>query len=73
MRKEDKFGKFIILFAVISLILMLLSALAIHDIYKGAEPDLSAEWLIVRTSFIFNCILGFLVIIYFIRKKMKGK
>ena len=70
---KDKFGKVIILFAFVSILFMILSALAIHDIYKGIEPDLDTEWLIVRTSFIINCILGFLVIIYFIRKKMKGK
>jgi len=73
MRRKDKFGKFIILIAVVSIFLMILSALAIHDIYKNTEPDLSAEWLIVRTSFVLNCILGFLVIIYFIRKKMRGE
>lgn len=68
---KDKFGRLILFIAVISVILMLLSALAIHDIYKGTESDLSAEWLIVRASFVLNCMLGFLVIIYFIRKKMK--
>ena len=68
---KDKFGKSILLLAVVSIVFMILSALAIHDIYKGIEPDLDTEWLIVRTSFIINCILGFLVIIYFIRKKIK--
>lgn len=68
---KDKFGKFILLIAIVSILLMILSALAIHDIYKGTEPDLSAEWLIVRASVVLNCIFGVLVIIYFIRKKMK--
>jgi hypothetical protein len=70
---KDKFGKFILLIAIISILLMILSALAINDICKGIEPDLSTEWLIVRISFIMNCIFGFLVIIYFIKKKMKGE
>ncbi|MCI0472459.1 MAG: hypothetical protein L0Y76_02630 [Ignavibacteria bacterium] len=73
MHKIDIFGKIILLIAVISVFLLILSALAIHDIYKGTEPDLSTEWLIVRISFVLNCIFGFLVIVYFIKKKMKGE
>jgi hypothetical protein len=73
MHKKDKFGKSLLLLVLVAIIFMILSALAIHDIYKGAEPDLDTEWLIVRTSFVMNCILGILVIIYFIRKKIKGE
>ncbi len=38
----------------IALIGLLLSAFALTDIYRQAEPDLSMEWAVVRLSFLFT-------------------
>lgn len=52
MGKSRNFIRGSLALAVITLIGLLFSALALTDIYHNREPDLTAEWNIVRASWV---------------------
>ncbi|MCB0727364.1 MAG: hypothetical protein R3A12_03715 [Ignavibacteria bacterium] len=53
MEKFKRLYRMTIAFGVITIISLLFSAFALHDIYYNKEPDLTLEWNIVKLSFIF--------------------
>ena len=71
MNTSKRLIRIVLIFAIITLISLFLSALALTDIYHNNEPDLITEWNIVRLSFLltFVFVIFSSIAILKIRKK----
>ncbi len=63
MQKHKKLIRLSLALGLLSLIGLFLAALALNDIGKGLESDLSGEWMVVRFSFLFIFLFTMLSII----------
>lgn len=54
MEKNIALVRMSLALGVITLFALAFSALALMDIGKGTEPDLSGEWTLVRLSYLFS-------------------
>ena len=68
MEKTKVNAVFTMVLTIIALIGIVLSHLALTDIYHGIEPDLETEWWIVRITLIF--VVGLVVSSAFLALKM---
>ena len=60
--KHSKSIKITIIAGIISVVSFVFMMLALIDIYRGKEPDLSNEWLVVAIGVCVNIAFGFLAI-----------
>ena len=60
--KHSKSIKITIIAGIISVVSFVFMMLALIDIYRGKEPDLSNEWLVVAIGVCVNLAFGFLAI-----------
>lgn len=61
MQKIKRWALVTLGFGVLLIVSMLASHLALTDIWKGIEPNLSTEWGIVRVGFVFEVLFLFSV------------
>ncbi len=54
MQKIKRWALVTLGLGVLLIVSMLVSHLALTDIWKGIEPNLSTEWSIVRVGFVFE-------------------
>jgi hypothetical protein len=52
MKSIRYFTRFAIILGLFAFLGLVLSFLALQDIYQGLEPDLTTEWSIVRLNFL---------------------
>ena len=71
MNKLNKMVRISLILGVITLIGLLLSILALIDIYHNSEPDLSMEWNTVRVCFIVTVVFISMSVTTIIRIRQK--
>jgi hypothetical protein len=71
MNTSQPFIRLTLTLGIITLIALILSSLALIDIYKSNEADLTAEWNMVRVSFSMTGLFIFasLIILWKMRKE----
>ncbi len=52
MSKSNALVRMSLTLGLITLVSLILSVLALSDIYQNIEPDLSLEWKVLRVSFL---------------------
>jgi hypothetical protein len=64
MKNSNVYSIFTLVLSVVVLIGIVLSHLALTDIYHGIEPNLDTEWWIVRVTFIFVFVLAVTSVVF---------
>ena len=68
MQKIKRWALVTLGLGVLLIVSMLASHLALTDIWKGIEPNLSTEWSIVRVGFVFEVL--FLISVYMMIRRI---
>ena len=58
MKKSKIYSIFTLLLSILVLAGVVLSHLALTDIYHGVDPNLDTEWWVVRVTFVFVIVLA---------------